>query len=235
MVLAAVCWALYGALVVFGSGWSIFGVPASFSVHRDPARIVYFLVAHLVAMFAFALLSSYLSERLRVQGRELDERTGAVARLKALNENIIGSINSGLITTTLGGQINFLNRGGTEILGLNTGRVEGRSVEELFGLECGYLQEIRRRLLDDRRIRFERYFDTPDGRRIYLGIAASNLHDRAGSPLGFLFIFQDLTDIHALEQEVRLKERMAALGKWRRAWPTSCATRWLRSAVRCNT
>jgi two-component system sensor histidine kinase PilS (NtrC family) len=213
MVLAAVCWALYGALVVFGSGWSIFGVPASFSAHRDPARIVYFLVAHLVAMFAFALLSSYLSERLRVQGRELDERTGAVARLKALNENIIGSINSGLITTNLGGQINFLNRGGTEILGLNTGRVEGRSVEELFGLECGYLQEIRRRLLDDRRIRFERYFDTPDGRRIYLGIAASNLHDRAGSPLGFLFIFQDLTDIHALEQEVRLKERMAAMGE----------------------
>jgi len=213
MVLAGVCWALYGTLVLFGPGWSIFGVPVSFSAHRDPARVVYFLVAHLVAMFAFALLSSYLSERLRVQGRELDERTGAVAQLKALNENIIGSINSGLITTTLGGQINFLNRGGMQILGLDTGRVEGRSVEELFGLDCGYLQEIRRRLLDDRRIRFERYFDTPDRRRIYLGIAASNLHDRAGSPLGFLFIFQDLTDIQALEQEVRLKERMAALGE----------------------
>jgi two-component system sensor histidine kinase PilS (NtrC family) len=213
MVLAGVCWAFYGTLVLFGPNWSIFGVPVSFSAHRDPARIVYFLVAHLVAMFAFALLSSYLSERLRVQGQELDERTGAVAQLKALNENIIGSINSGLITTTLGGQINFLNRGGMQILGLDTGGVEGRSVEELFGLDRGYLQEIRRRLLDDRRIRFERYFDTPDRRQIYLGIAASNLHDRAGSPLGFLFIFQDLTDIQALEQEVRLKERMAALGE----------------------
>jgi signal transduction histidine kinase len=33
-----------------------------------------------------------------------------------------------------------------------------------------------------------------------------------GAPLGTIFIFQDLTEIHALEQEVRLKERMAALG-----------------------
>jgi two-component system sensor histidine kinase PilS (NtrC family) len=47
---------------------------------------------------------------------------------------------------------------------------------------------------------------------MFLGIAASNLSDRAGAPLGTIFIFQDLTEIHALEQEVRLKERMAALG-----------------------
>ena len=52
-----------------------------------------------------------------------------------------------------------------------------------------------------------------DGRRIFLGIAVSNLHDKAGQPLGYIFIFQDLTEIHALEQEVRLKERMAALGE----------------------
>ncbi len=34
-----------------------------------------------------------------------------------------------------------------------------------------------------------------------------------GRPLGVIFIFQDLTDIQALENEVRLKERMAALGE----------------------
>src|SRR5512137_1382401 len=69
------------------------------------------------------------------------------------------------------------------------------------------------RLLANRRHRFERFFDTPDGRRLCLGIAVSNLHDRSGNPLGHIFIFQDLTEIQALEQEVRLKERMAALGE----------------------
>jgi two-component system sensor histidine kinase PilS (NtrC family) len=63
------------------------------------------------------------------------------------------------------------------------------------------------------RFRFERYHETPDGTTIFLGIAVSNLHDRQGRPLGYIFIFQDLTDIHALEMEMRLKERMVALGE----------------------
>ena len=73
-----------------------------------------------------------LAERIRTQGRELAERQGAVARLKALNENIIESINSGLVTTDLNGRINFVNRGGTEILRETAERVDGRSIESVF-------------------------------------------------------------------------------------------------------
>jgi two-component system sensor histidine kinase PilS (NtrC family) len=213
LALAGICWVLYGALVAVGPVWSRGGTPLVVALQREPGRVVYFLVAHLVAMLAFALLASYLSERLRVQRAELDERRGVVARLKVLNENIVGSINSGLITTDTNGRINFMNRGGEEIIGHTPRQVEGLSIEDLFGLGADFLQEIRKRLLAHRRFRFERWFDTPQERRIFLGIAASNLHDKAGRPLGFLFIFQDLTEIHALEQEVRLKERMAALGE----------------------
>ena len=39
------------------------------------------------------------------------------------------------------------------------------------------------------------------------------LRDRTKIPLGFIFIFQDLTEISALERQVRLKDRMAALGE----------------------
>ncbi len=213
LALAGVCWMLYSWLLAFGAEWTPFGSLVPLSRESDAGRVVYLLVAHLVAMLAVAVLSSYLSERLRTQGQELVERQRAVARLKALNENIIESINSGLVTTDLTGRINFLNRGGAEIIGLAQQAVEGRTVEELFELEDGYLREIRRQLLEKRRFRFERYFETGDAHWIFLGIAASNLHDRAGKPLGYIFIFQDLTDIHALEQEVRLKERMVALGQ----------------------
>lgn len=213
LMLAGVCWTLYSALAIFGSALPPLGNAPLTSLGHDPSRMVYFLVAHLVAMVAFALLSSYLSERVRSQGRELDERRGAVARLKALNENIIGSINSGLITTNLGGQINFMNRGGMEIIGFDQREVEGRSIEELLSLDQGFLQDVRKQLLAHRRIRFERYFSRKQGQQIYLGIAASNLQDRSGNPLGYLFIFQDLTEIHRLELEMRLKERIVALGE----------------------
>jgi two-component system sensor histidine kinase PilS (NtrC family) len=213
LTLAIICWLFYAALITAGPSWYD-SVPANAKIFAaEPGRGVYFLVAHLVAMVAFALLSSYLSERLRTQSRELVERRGAVARLKALNENIIGSINSGLITTNLNGRINFMNRGGEEILGHSQSAAEGRDIEELLDLESGFLQEIRKRLLEHRRFRFERYYDTVDDKTIFLGTAVSSLRDKAGRPLGYIFIFQDLTDIHALELEVRLKERMAALGE----------------------
>jgi two-component system sensor histidine kinase PilS (NtrC family) len=210
---ALICWAQYGALVLWGPEYWPAGQATVLAPRPEADRVIYFLVAHLVALVAVALLSSYLSERLRTQGRELDERRGAVARLQALNENIVSSINSGLITTNARGTINFMNRGGSEILDWSPRDVEGLGAMKLFGLDENFLHEIKRQLLACRRFRFEDWFVTPGGRKIFLGIAASNLHDKTGRPLGFIFIFQDLTEIQSLENEVRLKERMAALGE----------------------
>ncbi len=211
---AALCIAAYAALVLVDAGGAVgVGAQRHGLLGQEPGRIVYLLLTHLVGMLAMALLSSALAGRVQLQGRELAERRGAVARLQALNENIIESINSGLITTDLAGRINFVNRGGIELLGRSATEVERQPVESLFALDAESLREIRRRLLAERRFRFERHVVTGDGRRIFMGLAVSNLFDRIGRPLGYLFIFQDLTEIHALEQEVRLKERMVALGE----------------------
>ena len=201
LIAAGACWVQYAALAAMGVG------------PRDTGGATYSLVVHLVAFLGVAQLTAYLAERLRVQGTELAERQGAVARLQALNENIVTSIHSGLITTDLEGTVGFMNPGGSEITGLPPEAVEGRCVEAVLALERGSLGELRGRLIEKRRVRFERWFDTPAGSRIFLGIAVSNLYDRTGQPLGYIFIFQDLTEIHALEHEIRLKERMAALGE----------------------
>src|SRR5262245_18001050 len=160
-----------------------------------------------------ALLASYLSERVRVQNRELDLRQGAVARLQALNENIIASIHSGLLTTDLSGRINFMNRGGAEITGCPQDAVEGRPVMEVLGVEPAVLDDVLAQLRHRRRVRFERTATVASGAKVFLGVAASVLKDRADEPLGYIFTFQDLTDVHAQEQHERLKERMAALGQ----------------------
>ncbi len=210
--MAGVSWLLYSALVLFGPMWFPLGLLAE-SGGAEPGRVGYSLVAHLAAFGTVAHLASYLAERLRAQGDELTERRGALARLQALNENIIESINSGLITTDLNGRVNFMNRGGAEITGQSQSSVSGRSIEEMLSLGNGFLTETRRLLLDKRRFRFERWFTAGNGQQIFLGIAVSTLFDRLGQPLGFIFIFQDLTEIHAMEQELRLRDRMAVLGK----------------------
>jgi two-component system sensor histidine kinase PilS (NtrC family) len=213
LILAGTCFAFYAVLVLQGAGW--IGLGRSLTPPEPAAswRVSYFLIVHAVAFVSVALLASHLSERVRVQTRELDERQGAVARLQALNENIIESIHSGLITTDLTGRVNFMNRGGAEITGRAQDDVEGTTIEQLFGLEPGFLAAARAQLEARRRFRLERHYLAPDGARIFLGIAVSILQDRADQPLGYIFTFQDLTEVYAVEQQMRLKERMEALGQ----------------------
>ena len=213
MALAAASFVLYAALVLHGVGWSGLTSWLGPAEPEETWRVSYFLIVHAVAFVAVALLASYLSERVRAQNRELAERQGAVERLQALNENIIESIHSGLVTTDLEGRIHFMNRGGAEITGRSQEEVEGSAIERLFVLDAGVLEEARAQLNARRRFRFETNYLRPDGERIFLGIAVSNLKDRGGEPLGYIFTFQDLTEVHAAEQQMRLKERMAALGQ----------------------
>lgn len=203
LVLAGVCFALYAVLVLRRAP----------SEAAESWRVSYFLIVHAVAFVAVALLASHLSERVRVQTRELDQHQGAVQRLQALNENIIESIHSGLITTDLEGRVNFMNRGGVEITGRGQDDVEGTPIEQVFGLEAGFLANARAQLEARRRFRFERHYVAPNGDRIFLGIAVSILQNRADQPLGYIFTFQDLTEVFALEQQMRLKERMESLGQ----------------------
>jgi len=213
LAVAGACFVLYAVLILHGFGHLGVGRLLGPIEPAEPWRESYFLIVHALSFVSVALLSSYLSERVHKQNSELAEREGAMARLTALNENIIDSIHSGLITTDLEGVVNFMNRGGAEITGRTSEAVLGTSIEAVLGMERGLLEGAKRQLHEQRRYRFERYYIAPGGEKIFLGIAVSNLKDRDGRPLGFIFTFQDLTEVYAAEQQMRLKERMAALGQ----------------------
>src|SRR5207302_4934395 len=64
-----------------------------------------------------------------------------------------------------------------------------------------------------RSIRREIDFVTSNGEVRYIGMSVSPLRSRDAERSGYVFNFQDLTDLRRLEQEVATKERMAALGR----------------------
>lgn len=176
-------------------------------------HVLYSLLSHFVGFFLAALFASYLSEKLRKADVELAQRQSDLNELRALNENIVESINSGLVTTDLDGKVTFVNPGASDIMRHRRHDLVGRPAVELFDLAPEFLDTIRGILEKERRFRFEKPFRTAEGGERFLGIAVSILRDRNGRSLGFIFIFQDLTEIMALERQVRLKERMAALGE----------------------
>src|SRR5258707_1107550 len=80
----------------------------------------------------YFLIGSYLSEGLRHAGQKLEEAAGEVADLRELNQLIVSSIQSGLMTTDDSHRILFVNRFGETILGQPAAAVRGRRVGELF-------------------------------------------------------------------------------------------------------
>ncbi|HEV3219762.1 MAG TPA: ATP-binding protein [Candidatus Acidoferrales bacterium] len=166
--------------------------------------------SNLVAFLAVAYLSSLLAQSLRRKGAELEQKRGELQDLQAFNEDIIHSLRGGLLTTDLDGRILLLNRTGEEITGALSKDVRGQSLQSLWPdfwmLEEGFpdVGTIPRKEFD---------FHTPEGRIRVLGVSVSSLRSRSQKSSGYVFNFQDLTDLRRLEEEVETKDRMAALGR----------------------
>lgn len=168
------------------------------------------LLSNLFAFLAVAYLASLLAQTLRKKGMELEEKREELQDLQAFNEDIIHSMRGGLITTDVEGRILLLNHAGEGITGYAFQQVQGRSLPELF--PAFWLpatldrqgQMIPRTEID---------FVTANGEQRYLGISVSPLRSRDQDRSGYVFNFQDLTELRRLEQEVATKERMAALGR----------------------
>jgi len=218
MVSAAGAWAVYAFLVVL----IVYGVVPNLAADQwhaglTPAaidkRVAFSLFSHFLGFFVVAYLSSYLALKLEAAGDQLEENREVLAKVQALNKNIVDSITSGIITTDLEGRITFMNRGAQEITGRSLPQVEGAGIAAFLTREEGFFEMIRASIGRERRFRFESPIVRDNGRLRYLGMSATTLRDQRGEPRGYIFSFQDLTEIKALEEEVRLKDHMAALGE----------------------
>ncbi len=175
-----------------------------------PRSLESWLAINLFAFLAVAYLGTLLTRTIRAKGLELEEKSEELKDLQAFNQNIIESMRGGLLTTDLDGRILLLNRAGAEITGQGVDAVRLAHVKELFpGFWPVELDEHG----TPRALRKEIEFRTPNGQNLFLGISISLLRSAQNVASGFVFNFQDLTELKRLEREVVTKERMAALGR----------------------
>ncbi len=206
-LITAVCFLLLVAMTVLVYAGRITRTSASLPT---PESLRTWLVMNLLGFLAVAYLASLLAQSLRHKGAELEEKREELLSLQDFTEDIIHSMRGGLLTTDLSGHILLLNRTGEEILGLRFSDLRGEKLQELnedFWLPGQYADAERLSL------RKEIDFRTPTGEQRFLGISISPLRSRNAQRSGYVFNFQDLTDLRRLEQEVATKERMAALGR----------------------
>jgi two-component system, NtrC family, sensor histidine kinase PilS len=179
----------------------------------DGSQAIFRISAHVLGFWAIAYLGTYLHQRLQIIEWELKEKIDSVTQLKRLNEHIVSSIRSGLITTDLRGRIAVFNSAAGELTGRNTREMMDKPVQSLVG-DNFWSQILRSDLLRNAKpLRHEEWLKLADGTQRFLGFSVSPLLDQSQQLLGYIISFQDLTEINRLEEEVRLKDRMAAVGR----------------------
>ncbi len=209
---ATIAWVLYAATVVA----IYFGWVASPQDPRAPAesigRLAYYLAIHFFGLYAVALMTSRLAQSVTVAERELREKREDLADLQVAHRDVIESIPSGLITTDRAGNLTSVNRAAQDILGKSEEELLARPIENigLFSAEAwerltgnGPAAERGRREVEYLR----------DGKVLQIGYSLSLLTTAEGAPSGHILIFQDLSEWRKLQEEVRIKDRMAAVGE----------------------
>lgn len=175
-----------------------------------PETLRLWFLSNTFGFLAVAYLASLLANSLRRKSSELEEKREELLELQDFTADIIHSMRGGLVTTDMEGRVVLINRTGEEILGRTFVELRGRDLREVS--DEFWLPDMSG-LPERLSLRREIEIRATSGQRRYLGISVSPLRTRDVARSGYVFNFQDLTELRRLEQEVATKERMAAVGR----------------------
>jgi len=150
--------------------------------------------------------------QIRLGREELENRLREITSLKAYNDNILASMTNGLITIDLEKRIITLNEMAERILGKKREEIKGLSLTQAFNNHHP-LSEVMIETLSHEEGVFRSELELKKEEvAIWLATSTSLLTDGEGKKIGALAIFQDITEIKALEERLRQADRLAALG-----------------------
>ncbi len=202
-VTAAVSFICFGALLEL----TYFERIPSFqySARGDLKSLQVVIIINFCAYLAVAHLSSSLSSKLRQAGVELRDKSGELLSLQALHENVIHSIRSALITTDLEGRITLMNAPGQKVLERTASSVYGRHISELFLDPLPTINSLS--------VQSEVRGLTPSGLEKTFDVNVTALIVPEQGTIGYVYTFEDRTELRRLEGEVRRRDRLAAVGR----------------------
>src|SRR5580658_742231 len=200
-LVAAMAFILYGTVLEL----NYYGVVPSYCTTHPELKVLQAIIfVNLFAFLTVAYLAGLLVAKLRQARVQLKDASGALEDLQILHENIIQSVSSGLITTGLDGRITLVNNAAQRLLERTPDQLLGKSVADLFldalpNAESNTHAEVR--------------FDTAGTFRKTARVRVAALIGPERGTLGYVYAFDDLTEIRRLEREVRMQDRLAAVGR----------------------
>lgn len=164
--------------------------------------------------FAMAALQGVIA-RMKEQEKELVElRQEAEKRAREsarISENILREMPGGLMVFNREGFISTSNPAVRTLLGVDT--LSRRRYPEILGPQPRLSEHIRQCLETGKPLSQASLQSTlPSGETRALAVSVSPFHDANGGIAGVVCLLTDLTELRQLQDQVRLKEHLAALG-----------------------
>lgn len=177
------------------------------------SNVLYTILVNIMAFYIVAVLSSYLSEQTRKTKLALQEKEYDLEELTALNEHIVQSLNSGLLTMDLDGRITFFNKAAEEITGYKLAEVRDQKVGSLFPDSVAFIQSEQNGPTYGVPSRRNCDFLQKDKTLLHLGFSLSPLKDSKGVRTGTIMNFQDVTGLIEMEEHLKQVDRLASIGE----------------------
>ena len=167
------------------------------------------LVVNVVAFYAVALLASWLADQLRRTDLRLEQNRASLEDLRALHENIVSSIQSGLITVNRSRQITYFNDVAEQITGYEAADVLYQDITRYFA-------DLRAIFLNEDKLESQHSELTSQvlgGALAYIRWTISPLTDSRERRIGHILTFEDVTRVRQMEEQMKKAETLATLGK----------------------
>jgi len=201
-LVAALAFILYGTVLELNY-YAV--IPSYCTTHPGLKALLAIIFVNLFAFFAVAYLAGLLTAKLTQVRVQLKNASGALENLQVLHDYIIQSISSGLITTGLDGRITLTNAAAQKLLERSSDELTGSPVRDFF---VDSLPTV-----ESDKYHGEIRFDTPGNFRKTARIRVAALLVPDGAVLGYVYVLDDLTEVRRLEREVRMQDRLAAVGR----------------------
>jgi two-component system sensor histidine kinase PilS (NtrC family) len=172
------------------------------------------IIIYILSFYLIAFLAIFVVEQEKKTRTLLQEKETAFDQLDLLHRSIIESVDTGILTINLRGQIKSFNRAAEEITGYSFAKVEDKNIVDLFPEYGDLLKNIHPGdHPDSQQSRVEMYIESHEKTPLMLGCSVSFLNDGTGKRIGDILVFQDLTAIKKMELILEKNRRLAFIGE----------------------